>query len=365
MIQKILNYLQDITGEDFVFCWYHNGKRASYKRITNSTEWLPPASTYMSIGFDAYAKNQIINNTAAIQKYHKAFPACFYEYCRQFYNYPDAACASVDYPAFFDNLFTATRPDKAQITNNIIRLFEEEGRKSLSFHNHPDLDGRICASAYQAHPDLFYGDISISFSAFCLGDFLDAMAETFAQIASSLSDRFIQINASVWLQPRKMGSISIQSPYMDYFGNDLLEDNSHQEAGCTPKEWYPSYYLCGVEWFNVLSPLVKQHISQTIPCYDGEKVQISSLTSGALLVRSTKPISEYAYYDACTLKRLVIPALYPGRKILPLRAIYPWENVERMHSACPRADWEIVPIEKAEVNIVGTDIVFCSQNYWD
>ena len=149
---------------------------------------------------------------------------------------------------------------------------------------------------------------------------------------------------------------------MRYFGNNLIEDNSYEDAQCSPKEWFPTYYLCGVEWFNILSPQAKYHIREMASHQNRTDIYIHMHDSGSLLVKSTKPITQYSYDDACEIKRIVLPALFPGKNAIPLRAIYPWSGSQRVYAWCPRNDWAIVPVVQTELKIIGTDIVFCAES---
>ncbi|MBQ3505021.1 MAG: hypothetical protein IJA75_10030 [Oscillospiraceae bacterium] len=361
MIKKILHHLHVITEDHFVFCWYRNGKRIKHKRDMLSQDWMIIDNSGMRIAFDAYVMNQITCNSSTILKYQKELPSCFHKYQTQFRIAPYALESSVDYPVFFDELFTNVRQGNDQIINNIINIFRAEDRKLLGFHKHPDLCGQMHAEPYMEHPGLFYGYIQISFSSFCLGPFVNKMADILAQIACDLSDSFVHLNASVMLQPQEFTGLQNENPYMRYFGKHLIEDGSCKEALCSPKEWYPTYYLHGVEWFNILSPLVKQHIGESIPHYNQTEVYVHVLDSGSLLVRSQKPITQYSYHDACVLKQIVKPALYPGKNAFPLRAIYPWLGSPRVYDWCPRNNWAVVPVENSELSIIGTDIVFCAK----
>ena len=360
LTDDFIHWTQENVADCCVFRWYHNGKFYGHKHILTTSHWTTPEVVGLQLGFDAYVRNCITNNATAIAKYQKSISSIYAQYRENVNVAHFASESSIDYPEFFDSKFSSFRLENSKIVDNIVEIFHEKSRKLMSFHREPDATGHIIANPYRQHPGLYYGSITISFSSFCLDTSLNEVAHALTRFACRLSDTYGNLNAHVCLQPKTFSGYDKVSPYMRYFGKYLQENGSCASAQCNPEEWYPTYYLCGVEWMNILSPLAKQHIEEHRIKSSSADVAVQTLRSGGLLVMSTKPIAVYDVEDALILKHLLSPALYPGKGSIPLRGIYPWEGNSRIYDWCPRNDWAIVPIEKSEVEIVGTDIVFCA-----
>ena len=356
----ILKWIEEVTEENFLFRWYHNGKAVAQKKVMTTLYWPIADVGGLRLGFDAYVLNPAMKNSAAIVRYQKSLRSIYPEYVSRFQIPPFADECSVDYPEYLDALFPCARLKNSQIIDNILEIFHTPDRKQLSFHQEPDFTGRIQAIPYAHHPGLYYGTVTLSFGAFCLGASLDKMADILVLLACELSETYGQLNAHVCLQPKGLYGTEYISPYMRYFGKHLQEDGSCEEAQCNAKEWYPVYYLSGVEWLNILSPLTKKHIGE-LPERLSPEIEARMLASGGLLVKSAKPITEYTVVDALALKNIIRPALYSGKVAVPLRSLYPWTGSSRVYAWCPRSDWAIVPVERMELDIIGTDIVFSSK----
>ena len=152
---------------------------------------------------------------------------------------------------------------------------------------------------------------------------------------------------------------------MRYFGHGTEHDGSHEDVGFLPKEWYPTYYLPGVEWFNILSPLVQRHIPEVnTGSVAKQDAHIEKLSGGGLLITSPQSIDAYDIPDARKLKRIVYSALNPGGAYYSIRRKLLVDDDEWMFEGLPRHDWAIVPVFEEEVSIVGTDLVIRSLEAW-
>jgi hypothetical protein len=149
---------------------------------------------------------------------------------------------------------------------------------------------------------------------------------------------------------------------MKYFGMDPVTDDSHLDAGVSEQEWYSTYYLCGIEWANIISPLAAQHIpnlledASTVP-----NVCVKQMENGSFFLRSSKPIDQVDVSDLLPMKRLVYPALYPDGSIIPIRHLVLSEKTvfsDFFLGTCPRSNWAIIPMLENEIETVYTDLVF-------
>ena len=263
---------------------------------------------------------------------------------------------SVDYPAYWDRLFPSGKESPTQIKEKILRIFSEENRKLMTNYTLPDVQASFIAAPYESNPNQYYGRFFINFSSFCLNRFLQDMANTLALFAVALSENYITMNMRVMLQPVMMDS---NSPYMHYFGNMGSYDGSHLETAYSASEWYRTYYIPGVEWFNILSPLAQKHID-TLPKHTMEaySIEVANISGGGLLIRSKKEIDQYNLCDALRLKQIMQPSLFPGIRIQALRNLFSSDPRKYMLASFPRSNWALVPIFEEEIDVVGTDVVF-------
>ena len=356
---RIVHWLFEITGSHFVGKWYINGKSASKKHLQELLHNGLTAITDLSFGFDAYRSSKIVSNVRTMNSYQRYIRTINPIYMFGWDCERTLGSASIDYPAYIEQIFPDGRPDIEAIPELIHRIFCEPRRKQVSLHSNADCCSTFSAKAYEKHPDLFYGKAIISFSVFCLQGAVDDMANMLSGLAINLAESFHNINAHVGLRPESL----FQSPYMRYFGSHMVTDGSHKEAQCSVDEWYPSYYLCDVAWLNILSPLVKQHISFCSGYFSKDaNITFKELNNGGLVIGCRNPASQYSVSDARVLKRYLMPALYPGRSAIPLRGLFPRAGEPRIYDWCPRSDWAIVPVEEGEIQIIGSDIVFDSLN---
>lgn len=263
---------------------------------------------------------------------------------------------SIDYPTYWEQLFLNGKESPAQIREKILRIFTEENRKLMTQYTVPDVQASFIAIPYESNPDQYYGRFFINFSSFCLNQFLRYMANTFTLFAVALSENYINMNSRIMLQPIMMDS---NSPYLHYFGNRGDYDGSHLETTFSATEWYRTYYVPGVEWVNVVSPLARKHID--IPSNHitaPSSIEVKNLSGGGLLIRSKKEIDQYNLCDALNMKRIMLPSLFPGMRIQALRNLFCKDSNKYMLASFPRSNWALVPIFEEEIDVVGTDIVF-------
>ena len=351
---QLFQWLFDITGTDFIYDCSYGMKHTNIGKFSGQLIKKFDPIRGMSAGFDAYKVSPIVYNLESLRKYRRF----------AIYNNPGnyqreiPSDTSADYPKFVDQIFSHWRPNFEEIPEMAYQIFCEPNRKMISYHLDSDLRFSIDANSYTRRPDYYYGKARISFSTFCLGNGVDSMANDMAQFLIQLVEKHTKINAHIGLQPKDT------SPYMQYFGSELYHDGSHKDTECSVHEWYPTYYLCDIAWMNILSPLSKLHILPITGTIEG--VDVEELSCGGILVKSKKVVTQYDVTDAYALKKLLLPALYPGRS--SRLAIKHWFNREsgpRVYSWCPRNDWAIVPIDKNEIKVYGTEMVYASQNIFE
>lgn len=260
---------------------------------------------------------------------------------------------SMDYPAQWVKLFPCGRPTDMEIEEAIYQLFEMQGRKCVAIYHDFEIRGIFCASPYQKMPDKFYGSFDLSVSAYCLGDQLTDFSQRFLTYAEDIATTYHTINVQITLQPQG------KDPYERYFRGMSGLDDSHIDAGRQPFEWYPSYYLHGIAWANIISPRTQTLLGSV----DEEKMQGSlsyHLPGGALMVRSTKSIDRFDVEDARAIKKIIYSALKPGHLCIKLEWIFGKgdDTLPLGFTHFPRKDWAVLPLFRDEISVVASHLVF-------
>lgn len=350
-----LMHWTDLLGDGkFVYSAGCKGRHLRKERLAERFEETFRLEGDVSAGFDAYKISAKVYNQATLKRYRSDLSRINPVYAFG-WNEDTLFGGSYDYPEYIRKVFPSGRPTNEKLIEGIHCMFQEPDRKYIGLHRNADFEMRFSVKPYQSNPAMFFGKGIISLSAFGLGDYVDLVAEKFKEYAISLAQKYLHLNIHVMLQPRQF--LEIMSPYMWYFGKHVTGDGSHTRFGVSPEEWYKGYYLCGVEWVNILSPMTSQllspvdlsNMSGRIACAINDKVTI---------IAANKPITQYCVEDAFEMKQLLAPALYPGSTVHTLRAIFPHNGSFPAYNLGPRAQWEIVPISKHEITILGPEIVY-------
>lgn len=352
--EDVLDWIHNSILPEMKSAWALNGRTAgSIQQVKRNIQEAIGDKTGMNASFEAYLSNKEIVSPAVIRRYRKRLVRMVFP-CGQ----PEPT-VSRDFPHYWNSLFPfemdAIRKENAQIKKQILSLFKEKGRIYTTACFSPDADGAFWMHPYQNLPDRFYGSFYLNINAFCLGTKLDEAAELFLKQLEKLGTQYPQMNGRVMLQPPT--ATPGRSPYMNYFGMHRNSDGSHHDANQTPEEWYTTYYLCGVEWANLISPRTQQHFPSVADmAFERQTVACRMLEGGGLMLKSRKGIQTFEAEDASCMKQMVQDGLYPGGREFVLR--------EYMHyGTLPRHNWAIVPVEEDEVTVLGTTLVFRSRNY--
>ena len=356
MCNETMRFLYDAFSSNAIFDWMYGSKKVnSQKALDLLCEPFAP-NTEIRVGFSGYMPSDVIYNLTTLRKHERTITRVEPLYA---YGWDAGFLESIDFPEYFDSCFAQGNLDNEEILDKIFNIFCQTNRRYTSFHVFADLGGSFCANPYKTRPGYYFGTASFWISAFCAEKAVDSLAEWFSLFAQRLSEKYININAHIRLQPQR----TYENPYMRYFGDNVVIDGTHSENGCSPREWYPYYYLCGVEWLNILSPLTRGLLLSD-PAEDQTRTQYiwRNLKGGGLLIKSAWPISSYDRVAALEIKNIILDTLYPGKTAIPMKGLFPKSGGRRIYSWCPRSDWEVVPIERDEIGIIGTDLVYISKN---
>lgn len=298
---------------------------------------------------EAMAISPIVNNLKTYQ-----------DYLRKSYIYGTPTLRSdisIDYPAIWEDLFSKEKLDFDLIRHNILRIFRLEGRKHLGGYYMPDASMSMNILPYRNHPSCYYGEFRIHFTSFGLNSQLDDLAEHFAEYSEHLSQTYRNLNIQIALQPASV----YESCYMQIFGAHKDIDGSHNDYNCQETEWYQTYYLPGVEWYNSISPLTQHHFCRlSADIESSQHYTVKELLGGSLVVKSRRPISQFDVFDALEMKKCLYPTLLPGMTSIPLRMLFHDNIAKESMSSFPRCTWAIVPVFEEEINLLPNHLVFTS-----
>lgn len=348
IIQAILN----LWDNKFIGAWCHDGHHVPPQKLLVDIQAAMEEKLPYSWTAEAFLKSSYVYNKSTFTKMASAMRR----------NISKELGVSSDYRFFWDTLFPNGRCNDLELLLNVTKLFRENHRYILSNNIFFDSQAFFLVFPYSKNSNNFYGKCWISISSLCLDSSLQVISDRLLSFLKSTSQKYVHINGRVMLQPLTLPVGS--SPYMQYFGQFGGDDGSHNAANEEPDEWYDSYYLCGVEWANVISPRARKHLPNIISESAREtKVFAEELGHGSMLLRSQKPVDEYDVEDALLLKKLVSPALYPGCSQFSLKRLFDKNANNFSLRSFPRCDWAIVPIFEDEISIVGSLLIFRSNNY--
>jgi len=347
MSKDIMEWQEERLSNQFLIRRFVEKKASSKEKAFSIFSDHLQSKNYVDYTTNAMVISPLVYNATTLQNYQRkvqqnlsyiSSPSCHH---------------SNDYPDYWNSLFGDKKCDNETIRRNILRIFREENRIMNGGYIYYDAQGWLHVQQYANHPHYFYGSFLFDFSVFCLGSHVDEMAERFAQFAEYLSNTYVKLNARVMLQPPNY--VGWRDPYMSLFGGGKYVDDSHEDANCKNYEWYSTYYLRGVEWFNVISPLAGQYLTHIKHNFDTLLLRVVAKKDGRLILRSKKRISLYNIPDALAMKRLLLPALYPGMRSWTFRTLFNSFDGSYSFGAFPRCDWAIIPVFESEISIVGNN----------
>ena len=267
---------------------------------------------------------------------------------------------SADFPDYYTAHFSSCLDDKEAFRTAILRLFNENRKYKYGYYRGPDAWGMFYSIPYINNPHRFHGRIHYAIAIGCISDAVSIVAKMFSLAMRGICNLLKSANGRVGIAPYPIDVEHI-SPYMKYFGERGIEyekvgDKSHLEFNCHPKEWYPFYYLCGVQWANVLSRLTLAHLpSKAIKELEESPLfAFEQQACGSVYIQFNMDVLALEASDLAILKQLLYTALFPGRAEFPLlktrQAIMPW--------AFPRSSWETVSVFPEELEITNSRIIF-------
>lgn len=208
-----------------------------------------------------------------------------------------------------------------------------------------DAECSFCGEEYRFHEGYYYGEMSISVMAFCLGSEISAVTDGLLALAAEIAGNYENCNVTITLAPRI--SIESGSPHLAYFPQPTNVSTVVDGVTFLPSEYYRYAYLCGAEWGNILSTKLLERLPpRALDAANPEAIEVKYLSNGAASVKLRKQIGEVDVADLAEVKRLLYAALYPGERRIEKKYL----TMDcRFSSALPRGHWERVPIFPEEI----------------
>ena len=300
-------------------------------------------------GFEGVVKSEEIPNTKALRRYRKndIFPPMGSHVTRSY--------ISEDYFPFYQEKVEALNNGKTDWKGMIQSFFDEPGRICVAHARLMDLQGIIVRIPYEKSPEIFRGQIHCYIHIYCLEDSIPFFVREFRDFLRKQALKLTNINGRVAVTPISFPDKC--SGHMYYFNGNVTMDGSHIIQNCSPNEWYPYYYLCGAEWFNVISPLTQTHLLNKDRKNDNvDDLIVEKLPNGCMTVQVGERPDMIDVKDLSHVKEFLYDALYPGMERI-LKDIF----LNRRYTGAttkPRKDWVCVPVFEHEIIITDNEIIF-------
>ena len=262
--------------------------------------------------------------------------------------------APLDYQRYFLEHFSDPNIEPEVLKKELLALFHAPGRRWRGCGELcSEYGGFFISFPYDNFPDKYRGTFRCSVNAGCIQIGADAFAEELVELVTDFSRRYHNLNAYV-----RCDSCSGETSHRRYFANrvDAERTGAHLRANCSAAEFYPSYFLEGVEWFNLIGPRAAHHLPD-LAAKDSPEMQIQRLPWGSWCARAKTGILNVDVTDLIPIKRVLYPALYPGHHTFG-REIQMDPKIFTTGQKL-RSMWEQVPVFPEELTVTDTEIIFC------
>lgn len=268
---------------------------------------------------------------------------------------PKGSDVSEDYWAFYRTQAAKIKSGELDWISGILSFFEEPHRVRRTILDPEELLGVATKFPYWANDGLFHGDLWLQVPIYCLGDGLHEMANAFSAFLEHWAGELSNLNGRVAISP--FNGVSKWSGYMRYFGSDEEKMAPPPPQGYIPVEWYKYAYLCGAEWFNVVSPLVQTHLPTLwADAQKTEGILANRHSNGNISLKLDQDPETADVEDLRKMKDLLYDGLYPGMGTMMKSHFLDPEWTGMLTK--PRMDWERIPIRREEILETEDAIIF-------
>lgn len=332
--QILVRYMQNLMDGHMVAKWVLGERSISEAKLLDA---VANADHF----FDLYAEGNVITPYV----YNKRTLREFEQTLTYDWTIPRLR-QSADYWDYIDQCFAGKFSDY-DLKEAIYALFYEEGRIPLGNYNSYDISCQCFTAPYANIPFLGYGHIQITLALGCISEYAQEFANSLSDLMRQLCLSLGDANGRVGVNHSPSGQYS--SSYMRYFGCTIpVSHTAACPSNCNHIEWAPYYYLCGIEWANIISASVQKRLPNlSKDAADHPNIIHEELPNGSVFLGLAKPILSVSPVDLLALRDLVDDVLYPGCSIR-----YDLSEMRKHNDLyCPRYMWEIVPIREDDIII--------------
>ena len=349
LIEAFVVWCEGLFSEGFVTDWSCCGLKGREK--TGKLEKLLPMireGDGWAIGAEGAVRCDAIYNKTSFRAYLRTqrYPAL---------GYLKEVDISEDYWAFYRTQAMKIKSGELDWISGILSFFEEPNRVPRTTLDHLELLATAMKQPYRANNGLFQGELAVHVPIYCLGDSLHEMANAFSAFLNQKAGEIANMNGHVAVAPNR--GPDRWSSHMTYFGSDEQEVAPPPPKGYEPIEWYQYAYLCGAEWFNVVSPLVQTHLSALwADARKTEGILANRHSNGNISLKLDQDPETVDVEDLRKMKDLLYDGLYPGMgTMMKSHFLNPeWTGMLTK----PRMDWERIPIRREELLETEDAIIF-------
>jgi len=340
-----ISEIKKLLDNSFFVDWIWKNRRIQEGKLFKSLEDVQERCDFTFRGNVLTSK---INNSKALDRYNQ-------ELFHKLNLEPFASGISVDYwdvyHSLFGNIF-----DPEKIRQNLLRLFWSENYFFKQKWFGEDITGRLFTCPYFNKRDLYFGRFNFRIALPCLGSSVELFSKQAVRFLEQATALVSDISGRVALSPTSPPSSC--SGYMNYFGGPNQHNLIGREWFMREGEWQQCCFYKGVDWYNLLSPMQTDCLSQKNAHSD--IVVHRSLSNGGSAVTVAKDILTTRISDLCAVKKILYPVLYPGGIEIPISDLLDEQNTS--YVAKPRGQWENVPILEDEVQIRDDKVVIRYQS---
>lgn len=338
---------QLLSGQ-FITSWFWGAKKEKPEVLLKKI----PGENVGVVSVEGAAAGEYIYNSKTLEQYKRAllFPS------------PEMqkdTMLSDDYLAFYLRQLEKRKNNELSWKDTILSFFNEPHRIPYGAVTHLDVQGRAVKMPYHFNSSLFYGTIELAISVHSLGEGIRSISKEMVRFLSERAKELANINGRVAITPFTFPSKC--SGHMHYFGNNIQVNESNLPAKFFPVEWFPHYYICGAEWYNVISPLAQTHQPRLMEnAGQCSGIVAKQYPNGSIAISVDKQPDCLDIADLVSVKHILYECLYPGMSRMSKQDFLNPNNTGYISK--PRMRWECVPIFETEIFETEDDIVFRHAN---
>lgn len=338
--------IEELLEDAFLLHWRCGNKRC--KNTKSLIKMIEKADNIFQYGFLGNECNSGISDFEALKLYDRKLSH------QLMFSKEDITTVSEDYWDTYYKLFS-NNPDAEEIKQNLLCLFRKEDVFFKKRWFGVDVTGGFYAMAYNNRSEFMHGHFDLRIALPCLGTDAVHFSEKAVFFLSRAINIISDINGHVLLGPNRDPAYC--TSHMNYFGGPIKHCPLFKESYMNEHEWSQLYFLRGVEWYNLLSPLQSARLTgRSVP----QGVLVTPTPNGGCSVSVNKSIIYTQVSDLYGIKQYVYPLLYPGGREIPINYLLDPSSISFMVK--PRCQWENVVIFDHEIEAFPDKIVIGYQS---